>query len=126
MSTEENKAIVRRFLEELVSTGNPALADELLASNYALHFGGNPPMDGQGFRQFLGMFRAAFPDLRVTVEDEIAEGDKVATRFTWRGTHRGPFQGIAPTGKHVTGSGIAIYRVTNGQIAEDVVQEDTL
>jgi steroid delta-isomerase-like uncharacterized protein len=126
MSTEENKAIVRRFLEELVSTGDPALADELLASNYVLHFGGNPPMDGQGFRQFLGMFRSAFPDLRVTVEDEIAEGDKVATRFTWRGTHRGPFQGIAPTGKHVTGSGIAIYRVTNGKIAEDIVQEDTL
>jgi hypothetical protein len=99
VATNENMAVARRFLEDLVSTGNPALAGELLAPDFVLRFGGNPPMDGDGFKQLLGMFRSAFPDLRVTVEDEIAEGEKVATRFTWRGTHRGAFQGIAPTGR---------------------------
>jgi len=126
MSGEENTALVRRFLEGLVSTGDPALAAELLAPDYVVHDAGNPPLDRAGFQQFLGALRAAFPDVRVTVADAIAAGDQVAARWTWRGTHRGAFLGLAPTGTPVTGSGIGRFRIANGQLVEDFVQEDTL
>ena len=126
MSGEANTALVRRFLEDLVSTGDPALAAELLAPDYVVHYAGNPPLDRDGFRQFLGALRAAFPDVRVTVEDAIAQGDQVAARWTWRGIYRGAFLGLAPTGKAVTGSGIGLFRLAHGQLVEDFVQEDTL
>jgi steroid delta-isomerase-like uncharacterized protein len=126
MAGETHIALVRRFLEGLVGTGDPALADELLAPTFVVHYAGNPPLDRDGFRQFLGALRAAFPDVRVTVEDAIAAGDKVAARWTWRGTHRGAFLGLAPTGRAVTGSGIGLFRIADGRLAEDFVQEDTL
>jgi len=94
MSTADNKALVRRFWEELVGTGDSALADELLAPGYIVYYAGNPPMDRDGFLQFLGALRTAFPDVAVTVEDLLAEGDEVAVRWTWRGTQQGPFLGI--------------------------------
>jgi predicted ester cyclase len=107
MSTADNKALVRRFWEGLVGTGNSALADELLAPGYSVHYAGNPPMDRDGFLQFLGALRTAFPDVAVTVEDLLAEGDEVAVRWTWRGTQQG------------------LFRIANGRIVEDFVQEDT-
>jgi steroid delta-isomerase-like uncharacterized protein len=125
MSTADNKALVRRFWEGLVGTGNSALADELLAPGYSVHYAGNPPMDRDGFLQFLGALRTAFPDVAVTVEDLLAEGDEVAVRWTWRGTQQGPFLGILPTGEAVAGSGIGLFRIANGRIVEDFVQEDT-
>ena len=125
MSVADNKALVRRFWEGLVGTGNRGLADELLAPGYTVHFAGNPPMDRDGFLQFLDGLRTAFPDLAVTVEDQLAEGDNVAVRWTWRGTQRGPFLGLPPTGGSVTGSGIGLFRIANGRIEEDFVQEDT-
>jgi steroid delta-isomerase-like uncharacterized protein len=101
-------------------------ADELLAPGYTVHYAGNPPMDRDGFLQFLGALRSAFPDLAVTVEDLLAaEGGEVAVRWTWSGTQQGPFLGIPPTGKAVTGSGIGLFRIANGRIVEDFVQEDT-
>jgi len=119
---DENKAAVRRFWEDLVGTGNSSLANDLLAPGYVVHYAGNPPMDRDGFLEAL---RTAFPDVAVTVEDLLAEGDDVAVRWTWRGTQQGAFLGISPTGKAVTGSGIGLFRLANGQIREDFVQEDT-
>lgn len=120
MSAEENKAVVRRFIEDLISTGNLALADELCAPNYVNY--GLPPgiLPGiEGIKQTLGVFRAAFPDFHITLEDLIAEEDKVVARFTAHGTHQGDFQGIPPTGKSFTAPGMTYYRIVNGKIAED-------
>jgi len=125
MSAADNKALVRRFWEGLVCTGDPGLADELLAPGYTVHYAGNPPMDRDGFLRFLDALRSAFPDVTVTVEDLLAEGDEVAVRWTWGGTHRGPFLGIPPTGEAVAGSGIGLFRIANRRIVEDFVQEDT-
>ena len=105
MSAADNKALVRRLWEGLVGAGDHGLADELLAPDYTVHFAGNPPMDRDGFLQFLGGLRTAFPDLAVTVEDQLAEGDWVAVRWTWRGTQRGPFMGLPATGGSVTAPG---------------------
>lgn len=126
MSETDNMALVRRFWEGLVGTGDLGLADELLAPDYTVHFAGNPPMDRDGFLRFLDGLRTAFPDLTVTVEDLLAEGDQVAVRWTWRGTQRGPFLGLPSTGVAVVGSGIGLFRMTDGRIEEDFVQEDTL
>ena len=118
MSTEQNKAIGRREHEEIESKGNMAVADEILTPNYVLHFAGNPPLDREGYKQLLTVFRTAFPDMRVTVEDQTAEGDRVVNRVTMRGTHTGEFQGIPPTGKQVMVSGINIMRIEGGKIVE--------
>lgn len=126
MSGERNRALVRRFWEGLVSTGNLALADELLARGFIVHYAGNPPMDRDGFLRFLGALRVAFPDVRASVEALLAERDEVAVRWTWHGTHRGSFMGIPATGKPVTGSGVGIFRIADDRIVEDFVQEDTL
>jgi len=122
---EQNEALVRQFWEGLVGTGDRGLADDLLAPDYTVHFAGNPPMDRDGFLRFVDGLRTAFPDLSVTVEDLFAQGDRVAVRWTWRGTQRGPFLGLPPTGRSVTGSGIGLFRIANARIEEDFVQEDT-
>jgi steroid delta-isomerase-like uncharacterized protein len=119
MSAEENKALYRRWFEEVVSGGNLALVDELLASDYILHFPGAPaPVDREGHKQLVMMFRTGFPDWNETVEDVIAEGDKVVIRITGRGTHQGDFQGIPPTGNRVTATGVGIGRIEDGRITE--------
>lgn len=121
MSLEENKVIVRRFFEELLSAGNLAVADELLAPTYVNYFPGLPePVRGpEAFKHLVATYRAAFPDMHVVVDDLIAEGDTVAVRFTVRGTHQGEFQGLAPTGKSVTMPGQVFYHFVDGKIAED-------
>jgi predicted ester cyclase len=127
MSTEENKAVVRRFFEELLSTDNLALADEILSPDFCLYFAGSPdPMDLKRYKDFLAARRAAFPDRRFAVEDMIAEGDKVSARFTMRGTPNGELQGIAPSGREVTMSGIDIIRLKEGKMVEDRVEVDQL
>jgi steroid delta-isomerase-like uncharacterized protein len=118
--------IYRRWFEEVVS-GDLALADELLAPGYRLHFPGMPePLDREGHKALLMMFRTAFPDWVETVEDVIVDGDRVAIRVTGRGTHRGEFQGIAPTGRVVTASGIGIARLEGERIAESWAAYDAL
>src|ERR687884_797685 len=102
MSTEATKAIARREIEEFESKGNLAVADEVLAPNYRLHFPGFPPLDREGHKQVIAAFRSAFPDMRISVEFQLAEGDRVANHITMRGTHQGEFQGIPATGKSVT------------------------
>ena len=125
MSATDNKALVRRFWEDLVGTGDPLVADEVLAPNYTVHYAGNPQMDRDGFMQFLGALRDAFPDVTVTVEDLVAEEDEVAARWTWSGTQKGRFLDIPATDEAVVGSGIGLFRIADGRIVEDFVQEDT-
>ena len=120
MSTEQNKALARRVIEEMFNAGNLEVADELLAPDYVDHDPSLPEdVHGpEGFKQYVGMYRAAFPDLHVQIEDQLAEGDRVATRWTGTGTHDGELAGIAPTGKRVTVPGMEIVRIANGRLVE--------
>ena len=125
MSAEENKAIVRRYLEEAWNQRNLAMIDELVAPDVIQHVRNVPP-GRQGIHQFFGMLFNAFPDVHFTVEDLIAEDDRVVWRFTVRGTHQGPFRGIAPTGKRVVLTGIAISRMRDGRLAANWNETDDL
>jgi steroid delta-isomerase-like uncharacterized protein len=119
--------LYRRWFEEVVSGGELALADELLADDYMLHFPGMPgPVDREEHKGLVTMFRTAFPDWTERVEDVITDGDRVAIRVTGRGTHRGDFQGISATGRVVTASGIGIARIADGKIAEAWAAYDAL
>jgi steroid delta-isomerase-like uncharacterized protein len=125
--SEENKAIMNRLMEEVLNKKNLAAADEIVAEDFVEL----DPLPGQeqgreGLKQILSMFFAAFPDLRWTVEEQIAEGDKVVSRFTWRGTHKGEFLGISPTGGQVTVKGVVIDRVVEGQFVESRILMDNL
>lgn len=119
MSTEENKALVRRLLD-VWETGDVDLIDELLAPDYVNHSPASPeqPTDPEGLKGAVSMFRSAIPDLKMVVEDIIAEGDKVVLRYTLQGTHEGELFGIPPTGKRLSVKGIAVERVSDGQIRE--------
>ncbi len=121
MSTEDNKALARLFYEELWNRKNLSVANELIAATYVFHMPGSPPgipPGPEGFTQFVSVFFTAFPDVRVTIEDQVAEGDRVTTRWTSHGTHTGDLMGIAPTGKSVTITGISIDRFENGKVVE--------
>ena len=118
MSTEENKAIVRRFFELGPSSGDMNAANALLDPNFALHTPLPSAPGIQGINDVVTTCRAAFEHLNVTVEDMVAEGNKVTARFTARGIHKGQFMGLPPTGKPITMTGIEIFRIENGKIAE--------
>ena len=117
---------MRRFEEEAWNRRNPAVVDELFAPDYVAHLPGSPPLDRAGHRDFIAAFQVAFPDGRSTTEDLLAEGDRVAWRWTFRGTQRGEFQGLPPTGKPVALTGISILRVAGGQVVESWHNADTL
>lgn len=118
MSTDENKRIVRRFFELGPSQGDMNSAKKLLTEDFALHVPLPSAPGVQGISDIVTACRAAFEHLNVTVEDMVAEGDRVAARFTARGVHKGEFMGLAPTGKPITMTGIEIFRLENGKIAE--------
>lgn len=119
MSPEENKALARRMVEAW-NRGDLAALDDLIAPDYVFHDPADPalPPGPRGAKAQLTAFRAAFPDLRLTIEAEIAEGAMVVQRLSITGTHRGPFAGVPPTGKRVTTSSIEVLRVEQGKIAE--------
>jgi len=115
---EENKALVRRTIEEL-EKANWAAFVELHAPDFVYHEPGNPkPTTSEDVEQGARMLHAAFPDWRHTIEDMIVEGDKVAVRMTIRGTHKGDFLGVPATGKEVAFTNICIFRIAGGKIAE--------
>ena len=118
MSAEENKALVRRFVEEFWNEGNTTAADELMAIDAAIHMPTGEVVSTDGLKGFVSMFRGSFPDWHSTVEELIAEGDRVAERWTGRGTHRGELQAIPPTGKRVEVPGSVFYRIVGGKIVE--------
>ena len=126
MSTETNKAVVRRGFEEGINQQNPAVYDEIIAANYVNHNLPVPFPGPEGFRQMLGQFQAGFPDMQVIVEDVLAEGDKVVTRGFFTGTHLGVFNGIPATGKEVKVPYLDIWRLENGTAVENWVQLDLL
>jgi steroid delta-isomerase-like uncharacterized protein len=124
MSVEENKAIFRRIVEEGFNKGNLAIVDELVATNHVNH---TDNVHGpEEYKQFITMYRTAFPDLHMTIEDQIAEGDKVVNRWTSRGTHKGDLMGIPPTGKQTTVTGMYVARIIGGKIVEEWGNLDAL
>lgn len=128
MSTE-NKAIVRRLWEEFIDKGNLGIADEIIADNfvnYGILPAGEVMRGREAVKQYMTMLHKAFPDGHFAIEDQIAEGDKVVTRWRFHGTHKGEFQGIAPTGKQVTMTGIEILRLAGGKVVEDWDNFDAL
>ncbi len=128
MQPEENKAVIRRFLKDFFEGGNLDLADELFAPDYVLHDPAVPEevRGPEGIKQYVSMYRSAYPDTRFTVEDQIAEGDRVVTRWTGQGTHQGELMGISPTGNQVTVTGIEFDRVSEGKMQETWVNYDAL
>src|SRR5215216_2772260 len=118
MSAEEDKALVRRFVQEFWNEGNTATADELMAVDAAIHMPTGETLNLDELKSFAGAWRESFPDWHSTFEELIAEGDRVAERWTGRGTHRGELQGIPPTGKRVEVPGSVFYRIVEGKIVE--------
>ena len=119
MSTEENKALVRGYIEQVWHKKNSAALDEFLAENYQRHTSPNTiPLNRDGQKQRLAGIRTAFPDITLTLEEVFAEGDRVGFRSTIRGTHQNIFQGIPSTGRQVTVSLLDIVRVEDGKIVE--------
>lgn len=118
--SEKNRAIIRRVFEEFLNQGNMSVIDEIDAPDFVWRGPGGQQVNGpEAHKQLAGSFLKSFPDLHFTVEDMIAEGDKVVVRWTMRGTHQGDLMGIAATGKQVTLPGILISRIADGRVVED-------
>jgi steroid delta-isomerase-like uncharacterized protein len=127
--SEQNKALSRRTFEEVWNQGNLGVIDELVAHD-ATFYDANVPggkFNGpSGMKQFVQIYRGAFPDVRITVNDQVADGDKVSTRWTATGTHKGELMGIAPTNKFATITGIDLERYQDGKVIEGWANYDML
>jgi steroid delta-isomerase-like uncharacterized protein len=127
MSAETNKAIARRVFEEVFNAGNLDLIDELASPGVIVHYGVAEPVRGlDSYKRAFTASQPTFPDMHFTIEDLIAEGDQVVTRWTLRATHRGEYHGVAATGRQVSETGISIYRFVDGKIVEGWVTSDNL
>ncbi len=127
MSGDQNKATVQRWVEEVWNRGSFALADDVIASTYEMHGGAPSPIRGPaGITQYIAAYRQGMPDLHLTVDDLVAEADKVAWRFTARGTQTDTLLGIPPSGKSAVVTGIVISRFAKGKWQEDWVSFDAL
>jgi len=127
MSAEDNKAPIRRFVEEVQSGNNIDLVDEICSPEFVNHSAPpGIPADREGIKIVTAMFRGAFPDSYFTVEDMVAEGDKVVTRKTFHGTHEGEFMGMPPSGRAVSMGLIDIVRISGGRVVEHWSMGDTL
>jgi steroid delta-isomerase-like uncharacterized protein len=125
MSTETNKATVRRYYEQVLGAGRADLAEEFLAENVELHGTGLAP-GLEAVRAWVASMAAAFPDRQMTIDEVIAEGDKVVVRHTLSGTHEGEMDGIPATGRSITQPAISIFRLANGKILEGWYASDHL
>jgi len=127
MSTEENKAIVRRFFQ-VWGKGDLGVIDELASPELSVYYPTFPQTikGGEAFKTFLKEFRSAITDPNLDEEEEIAEGDKVVISWSFSGTHQGTLGGIPPTGKKVNWTGITIYRIADGKVIEEKGEEDSL
>ncbi|NJO24372.1 MAG: ester cyclase [Sphingomonadales bacterium] len=124
--SEQNKARIRRVIEEAYSQGNLAVVDEVAASNLVIHTTSQDIRGRDGAKQYVAMMRTAFPDLHFTIEDQIAVGDMVVTRWTAWGTHKGIFQGVPATGREIRLMGTDIDRMTDGRVVECWAHVDEL
>ena len=121
MLSETNKTLSRRFFEEVFGKGKLNVLDEIIVKDHINSGPANPPglpAGLEGTKQLVNVYRNAFPDVHFTIDEQIAEGDKVVTRWTAHGTHQGELVGIPATGKSSTVTGIALDRIVNGKIAE--------
>jgi steroid delta-isomerase-like uncharacterized protein len=128
MSTiESNKAVIGRFIEEVINQNRLDRANDLVVEDFVEldPFPGQRP-GREGLKEVLGMMRTAFPDIHWVVDEMVAEGDKVVTRFTWKGTHRGAFLGVPPTGKGVTVKGVVIDQLADGKMSKSRILMDSL
>ena len=127
MAAENNKQLMNRFVE-FINTANEQLGNELISQNAIFHVPGNTePMRGPGgYLAIIGMMRGGFPDVQWTLEEMVAENDKVAARFIMKGTHQGVFFGVPPTGKPIKVQAMNFYHFSNGQIVEEYGQPDML
>jgi steroid delta-isomerase-like uncharacterized protein len=124
----ENKAIVRRLYEEVWNKRRVELVDELMSPSHAMH-DNHLPDSGVGpeaYKRNVARYVTGFPDLRFTVEDMVAENDRVAVGWTISGTHKGEFRGISPTGKKVSVEGITIHHIADGKIMDSYANADYL
>ena len=128
MSLEANEALARRIFEEVFNNRNPALADELIAQDGINHEAppGVPARGPESLKAAVTWLAAAFPDLRMAIDEMIAEGDKVVLQTTFSGTHRGPFMGIAPTGRRFAQRQIHVLRILDGKAVEHWEVRDDL
>lgn len=126
--SEENKALVRRWFEEIFNQQDFDVAEEIVARDHVDHDPALPdtPPGPEGVKQSVGLYHGAFPDAHITIEDQIAEGDRVVTRWTGRGTHRGDLMGVPPSDNRVTVAGVTINRISDGKIAESWDNYDAL
>lgn len=127
MSAQDNIAVVGRFVEEVINQGRLDVCDQIVAENFIeLDPLPDQQQGRQGLKDVIAMMRAAFPDIDWKIDETIAAVDKVVSRFTWTGTHRGAFLGIPATGKPVTVNGVVIDRIANGRMADSRILMDTL
>ena len=128
MSVEENRALIQRFVEEVFNRGNLDVVDDIYAPDYVGHTAGSPEqtLGPEGVKEFVELYRSAFPDLHTTIEDIVAEGEKVAYRWTAVGTHRGELLGFAPSNNRVELTGITIERIEGSKIVETYNNFDQL
>jgi len=127
MSTEENKAIVRHMTEEFYNQGNVESAERYFADTYVHHDPASPHVrDREGLKAVLRSFLSGCPDLHITIDQLLAEGDTVAKRWTYHATHTGDLAGLPPTGKRITMSGLELFRLTGGRIVECWLGYDNL
>ncbi|HET8631748.1 MAG TPA: ester cyclase [Thermomicrobiales bacterium] len=117
--TTDLKALIRRYWGEPFNTGNLAVVDEVVAADYVWHGGGREVRGPEGCKSLFAPFLTGFAERQWTADGQIAEGDQVATRWTFTGTHVGPFRGIPPTGRRVTTTGIVVSRVVGGRVVEE-------
>ena len=127
MSTNDNKGVIMTFIEEVINQGRLERADDLVIEDFVEL----DPLPGQaqgreGLKEVIGQIRSAFPDIRWTVDEMVAEGDKVFSRFTWSGTHEGAFLGVPATGRRITVKGMVIDRLVSGKMADSRILMDTL
>jgi steroid delta-isomerase-like uncharacterized protein len=115
--SEENKAIARKFLR-MFELGDPNMADEIVATDYYNHDAPDPSIGFEGIKAFVNTFKNAMPDAQVNIEYQVAEGDKVVSRYTWSGTHQGEYFGVPATGKQVSWTHTTTFRIADGKIRE--------
>ena len=124
--SEQNKAQIRRVIEQAYSRGDLAVVDEVAAKDLIIHASSQDIRGREGAKQYVTLMRQAFPDLHFTIEDQIAEGDMVVTRWTARGTHRGKFQSVPATGREIRLAGTDIDHIVGGKVVECWAHMDEL
>jgi steroid delta-isomerase-like uncharacterized protein len=122
--SEQNKTLARRWFEDLFSRGDLAAANEILSAEFVDHLTHEDERGPEELKHYVSIYRSAFPDIQDTVEDIVAEGDKVVVRWKSSGTHQGEFMGVAPTGRHVTFTGMRLFRIADNKIVESWVNID--